>query len=252
MAGSRETVQAKLPAIPSPAEPDMFSRVSVGRISEIIVDQIRLLMRQGQLKPGDRLPPERDLCERFGVSRVTVREALRMLESSGLVEIRVGARGGAFVTVPNSDRVGEGLADLVTLSVISPADMSEVRMVLETGIVPLVCERATEEDLTGLEEICQQSETALGTGDYPEDLSLQFHLRVAEATHNQAIAMIVKSFIEPIMVALRPARKTDAELRQPGTDAHEQFTEALRRRDAAGATGIMHEHLQRKVNLLNR
>jgi DNA-binding FadR family transcriptional regulator len=252
MAGSRETVQAKLPAIPSPAEPDMFSRVSVGRISEIIVEQIRVLMRQGQLKPGDRLPPERDLCERFGVSRVTVREALRMLESSGLVEIRVGARGGAFVTVPNSDRVGEGLADLVTLSVISPADMSEVRMVLETGIVPLVCERATEEDLTGLEDICQRSETALETGDYPEDLSLQFHLRVAEAAHNQAIAMMVKSFIEPIMVALRTARKTDRELSRPGTDAHEQFTEALRRRDAPGATGIMHEHLQRKVNLLNR
>src|ERR1700749_872486 len=104
-----------------PAEPELFSRVSVGRISEIIVEQIRLLMRQGQLKPGDRLPPERDLCERFGVSRVTVREALRMLESSGLVEIRVGASGGAFVTAPSSDRVGEGLADLLTLSVIDAA-----------------------------------------------------------------------------------------------------------------------------------
>src|ERR1700753_2418964 len=152
MAGSRETTQAKAAAVvPSPAEPGLFSRVSVGRLTEFSVAQIRLLMRQGQLKPGDRLPPERDLCERFGVSRVTVREALRMLESSGLVEIRVGARGGAVVTVPNSDRGGEGLADLVMLSVISPADMSEVRMVLETGIVPLVCERATEEDLTGLE-----------------------------------------------------------------------------------------------------
>src|SRR5580693_9805081 len=134
MAGSRETVQAKLPAIPSPAEPDMFNRVSVGRISEIIVDQIRLLMRQGQLKPGDRLPPERDLCERFGVSRVTVREALRMLESSGLVQIRVGARGGAFVTAPSGDRVGEGLADMITLSAISAADVTEVRMILEVGI----------------------------------------------------------------------------------------------------------------------
>src|ERR1700753_2073777 len=109
MAGSRETLRAKCPIALSPAEPGLFSRVSVGRISEIIVDQIRLLMRQGQLKPGDRLPPERDLCERCGVSRVTVREALRMLESSGLVEIRVGARGGAFVTAPSSDRVGEGL-----------------------------------------------------------------------------------------------------------------------------------------------
>src|ERR1700747_1445211 len=152
MARPRDAVQTK-DAAPPRAESSLFSRVSVGRISEIIVEQIRLLIQQGQLSPGDRLPPERDLCDRFGVSRVTVREALRMLESSGLVEIRVGARGGAFVTAPSSDRVGESLADLLTLSVISAADVTEVRMMLEAGIVPLVCERATEQDLADLTEI---------------------------------------------------------------------------------------------------
>jgi len=85
------------PAASRLARANLFDKVSVGRISETIVDQIRQLMYTGQLRPGDRLPAERDLCERFGVSRVTVREALRTLESSGLVEIRVGARGGAFV-----------------------------------------------------------------------------------------------------------------------------------------------------------
>src|ERR1700743_2697323 len=157
-----------------PAESELFNRVSLGRISEIIVDQIRLLMRQGHLKPGGRLAAERDLGERFGVSRVTVREALRMLESSGLVEIRVGARGGAFVTAPSSDRVGEGLADLLPLSVISAADVTEVRMMLEAGIVPLVCERATEEDLAELDEICRRSEAALTAGDYSMDMLLEF------------------------------------------------------------------------------
>src|ERR1700753_1104716 len=191
MAGSREAVQHQVPVIPAPAEPGLFSKASVGRISEIIVEQIRLLMRQGQLRPGDRLPPERDLCERFGVSRVTVREALRMLESSGLVEIRVGARGGAFVTAPSSDRVGEGLTDLLSLSVITTTDITEIRMVLETGIVPLVCERDTEEDLAGRDAICQQAEAALAAGESPVDLSMEFHLRVAQATHNPAIAMRV-------------------------------------------------------------
>jgi len=84
----------------------MFAKVSVDRVSQVIVDQIKLLIRDGRLTPGDRLPSERDLCQRFGVSRVTVREALRVLEASGLVEIRVGARGGAFVTTPSTERLG--------------------------------------------------------------------------------------------------------------------------------------------------
>jgi GntR family transcriptional regulator, transcriptional repressor for pyruvate dehydrogenase complex len=252
MAGSRETVRDQTPVIPSPAEPGLFNRVSVGRISEIIVEQIRLLMRQGQLKPGDRLPPERDLCERFGVSRVTVREALRMLESSGLVEIRVGARGGAFVTAPSSDRVGEGLADLLTLSVISAADVTEVRMMLEAGIVPLVCERATEEDLADLDEICRRSEAALASGDYTMTMSLEFHIRVAQATHNPAIAVLVESFSGPILMSLQQAHEAAPEMGRRGTREHEEFIEAVRRRDADTASRIMRQHLERTAHRLGR
>jgi GntR family transcriptional regulator, transcriptional repressor for pyruvate dehydrogenase complex len=252
MAGSRDTVRDQIPVIPSPAEPGLFSRVSVGRISEIIVEQIRLLMRQGQLKPGDRLPPERDLCERFGVSRVTVREALRMLESSGLVEIRVGARGGAFVTAPSSDRVGESLADLLTLSVISAADVTEVRMMLEAGIVPLVCERATEQDLADLTDICRRSEAALAAGDYTMDMSLEFHIRVAQATHNPAIVMLVESFRGPILMSLQQAHEAAPEMGKRGTTEHEEFIEAVRRRDVDTASRIMREHLERTAHRLGR
>ena len=248
MPGSPSTATTGKKAASPPAEPQLFNRVSVGRISEVIVEQIRLLMRQGQLKPGDRLPPERDLCERFGVSRVTVREALRMLESSGLVEIRVGARGGAFVTAPTSNRVGEGLADLLTLSVISAANVTEVRLILEVGIVPLVCERATEEDLADLEKICERSEEALRGGDYPVDMSLEFHTRVAKATHNPALEMLVESFSGPILMSLREAKEVAPEMGAVGTTEHEQFIAAIRRRDPDAASRIMREHLTRTAH----
>src|SRR5690349_18760873 len=88
---------------------DLFRPVNVDRVSQVIVDQIKALVREGKLATGDRLPSERDLCQRFGVSRVTVREALRVLEANGLIEIRVGARGGAFVSSPSKERLGEGL-----------------------------------------------------------------------------------------------------------------------------------------------
>src|SRR6185437_5429746 len=97
----------------------MFTAVSANRMSEAIVDQIKTLIRTNRLRPGDRLPSERELCERMGVSRVTVREA------GGLVEIRVGARGGAFVTTPSSERLGAGLADLIQLAPVTAVDVTE-------------------------------------------------------------------------------------------------------------------------------
>jgi GntR family transcriptional repressor for pyruvate dehydrogenase complex len=234
------------------AAADLFGKVSVGRISETIVGQVRQLMRQGQLRPGDRLPAERDLCEQFGVSRVTVREALRMLESSGLVEIRVGARGGAFVTAPTSDHIGDGLADMLSLSVISAADVTEVRMILEVGIVPLLVERATEEDLDDLERICQSARDALRSGDYTMDLSAEFHVRIARATHNHALALLVESFRGPILMSLEEAKATAPEMGILGTQEHEQFVAAVRKRDARKATRIMRDHLDRTAHRLGQ
>ena len=124
-----------------------FVPVHVGRASNLIVDQIRSLIRDGRLCLGDRLPSERELCEQFGVSRVTVREALRGLEANGLVSIRVGARGGAFVAAPTIQQVSEGIADLVAASVVRPDEVDEARRTFELGIVPLVCERADEQDI---------------------------------------------------------------------------------------------------------
>jgi DNA-binding FadR family transcriptional regulator len=230
------------------AKRDLFSPVSAGRISEVIVKQVRELMRQGQLKPGDRLPAERELCEFFGVSRVTVREALRMLESSGLVEIRVGARGGAFVTTPTSDRVGDGIADLLSLSVMSAADVTEARLILELGIVPLVCERATTEDLSALDEICARSNEALREGRYTMDLSAEFHARVAKATRNPAIAMLVESFRGSILMSLEEAKASAPEMGAVGVLEHQQFVDALRRHDPVAASGIMREHLMRTAH----
>jgi GntR family transcriptional regulator, transcriptional repressor for pyruvate dehydrogenase complex len=93
-------------------------------MSEAIVEQICTLIRNEQLRPGDRLP-----SERVRVSRVTVREALRVLEASGLIEIRVGARGGAFVTSPSSSRIGTGLADLISLSPLTATEVTQARQV---------------------------------------------------------------------------------------------------------------------------
>jgi len=241
---SKERVPVSTP--PASRSTDIFSPVNAGRISTMIVDQIRLLIRDGQLSAGDRLPSERELGRRFGVSRVTVREALRGLEANGLVAIRVGAHGGAFVTAPSSDRLGEGLSDLITLSVLSPAEVTEARQVIELAIVPLVCERADETDIADLLEICDRADALLETAEeYPVAISAEFHSRVAQATHNPALALFARTFHGPLLSSLRRAQQEDPQVGMLGTTEHRQFVVAVGNRDVKAAEAVMREHLAR-------
>ncbi len=224
---------------------NLFNPVNDRRISELIVDQVRLLIRQQQLNPGDRLPAERELCERFGVSRVTVREALRVLEANGLVQIRVGARGGAFVTKPSQERLGEGIADLLTLSAVTAAEVTEARLILEVGMVPLVCERADDDDVAALLDICDRQEKALADGDYHMNLSAEFHSRLAECAHNSAVHMLIQSFRGPLLMSLERAQQSAPEMGHLGAKEHRRLVHAIQRRDVEQAGEIMRKHLGR-------
>ena len=226
----------------------MFKTVSLGRISQAIVAQIKVLIRQGKLTPGDRLPSERELCDRFGVSRVTVREALRMLEAAGLIEIRVGARGGAFVTTPSSQQIGEGLADLLNLSPMTAANVTEARQVFELGIVPMVVERATTEDIAALHAMVAEHQKALKHGSYDMSMSADFHVRVAGCTHNPAIEMLVQSFHGPLLMSLLEAKVVAPLMGHRGAREHKDFIDAIANRDAERATAIMRTHLQRTAD----
>src|SRR5881394_3451228 len=136
----------------------MFAPIAVTRASSSIADQIRQAIVTGKLDQGERLPPERELAEQFGVSRVTVRDALRALEAMGLIEVRVGARGGAFVTAPTGSVVAQTMSDMMMMSAISPEDVVEARLIVELGTVTLACVRATDEDLARLRELCERAQ----------------------------------------------------------------------------------------------
>lgn len=238
-----ETLARRLP-VPE----ELFKTVSSSRVSQVIVEQIRVLLKEERLRPGDRLPSERELCVHFGVSRVTVREALRILEASGLVEIRVGARGGAFVTTPTSRRVGEGLADLLSLSPLTAAEVTEARLVFELGIVPLIVERATPDDLDALRAMCDEHAEALERGEYSMELSADFHIRVAACTHNAAIEMLVGSFHGPLLMSLRQAQTVEPQMGQVGSKEHREFVEAVAARDLDAAMATMRAHLERTAS----
>src|SRR5437762_13414894 len=125
----------------------IFAPVSVARASSAIAEQIRTAILTGRLQAGDRLSPVRELAEQFGVSRVTVRDALRSLEAMGLIQVKVGARGGAFVTAPTGSKVAQSMSDMMVLAATTPEDIVEARLIVELGPVTLACARATDEDI---------------------------------------------------------------------------------------------------------
>src|SRR5213082_356215 len=134
----------------------LFAPIAVARASSAISDQIRAAIVTGKLKAGDRLSPERELAEQFGVSRVTVRDALRSLEAMGLIQVKVGARGGAFVTAPTGSKVAQTMSDMMVMSATTPEDIVEARLIVELGTVTLACARASSEDLAKLREVCER------------------------------------------------------------------------------------------------
>ena len=172
----------------------LFSPVSVARASSAITDQIRSAIVTGQVREGERLPPERELAEQFGVSRVTVRDALRALEAMGLVEVRVGARGGAFATVPTGSLVAQTMSDMMLMSAVSPEDIVEARLIVELGTVTLANARATDEEIAELRELCDRSQEALAAKTYTRELSWEFHALLGRAAHNGAVVGLTQSF----------------------------------------------------------
>jgi GntR family transcriptional regulator, transcriptional repressor for pyruvate dehydrogenase complex len=229
----------------------LFAPVAVARASSSIADQIRQAIVTGKLTEGERLPPERELAEQFGVSRVTVRDALRALEAMGLIEVRVGARGGAFVTAPTGSLVGQTMSDMLMMSAITPEDIVEARLIVELGTVTLACARATDEDLDRLRDLDRRAHEALKARTYTRELSWEFHSLIAAAAHNSAVDGLTQSFRSTL--SLHPIRTREGTASHQRTvDEHSRIFDALERRDGATARSELAAHLMRGTGLEKR
>lgn len=229
----------------------LFAPVVVARASSAIADQIRTAIVTGQIAPGERLPPERELAEQFGVSRVTVRDALRALEATGLIEVKVGARGGAFATVPSGSVMGQAISDMMMMSALTPEDIVEARLVVELGTVTLACSRATEEDLASLRDVCDRGRQALAQKTYTRELSWEFHALLARASHNGAVSGLTQSFRSTL--SMHPVRVREGARASGRTvDEHVRILDAIERGDGVTARSEMAHHLLRGTGLDKR
>ena len=178
--------------------PLSYKPVQTRRAFESVADQIRQQLSTGALKPGDRLPPERELAEQFNLSRNTVREALRALEMSGVLQFRKGASGGAFVREAQGDAVVSGFTDLFRLGVITPENLIEARRIVAVEVARLACQRAKPADLAELDQNILDSEAATAAGDTKRrvEVNLGFHAILARATGNLLLVILNNALSE--------------------------------------------------------
>jgi GntR family transcriptional repressor for pyruvate dehydrogenase complex len=178
----------------------VFAPAPPQRTFDAIIKQVRAMIEDGRLRPGDRLPAERALAEQFAVSRNTVREALRMLEISGLITLKRGHTGGSFIAAGNPSVVANSLADALQLTDFSLADVTGTLRGLSSMAAIAACERMTEDDLARLDANVAEAAELTRAGQWTEKVAihLEFHRLLAEATGNPILVLIMRSLLEVV------------------------------------------------------
>jgi DNA-binding FadR family transcriptional regulator len=221
----------------------LFTPVRAVRASEAIISQIEDRIFRRELQPGDRLAPERELARQFGVSRITIRDALRSLESRGFISVRVGAGGGAIVREPDIAAVGETIYDMLRRQQITLSELIEARNIVEPAIAEIAAHNATPEDLAAMRQTVTQAEEALGTRPFMPS-SIAFHVALAAASHNTVLAATIYALRTTFYAALAELRQPVAEMPQVAIRGHQEIIEAIEARDGARARQLMSEHLR--------
>jgi GntR family transcriptional regulator, transcriptional repressor for pyruvate dehydrogenase complex len=238
-------------ALPAPVT---FRPIYARRAFEEICERIREQLALGVLKPGDKLPPERDLAQQLGVSRNVLREALRSLEMAGVLRLRKGVKGGAFVREGDTNRMNDVMRDMLSIGTISVRELSEARIHVLDLVVHLACASARQSDFEALEANIERTKLATREGRLLDrvECSREFYKVLAAATGNKVIAMIVDSVTE-IHMRFVYAKVASSGVAMPRlAEKRAQFLAALRARDASKAARLMRAHLESVQQMLEQ
>jgi GntR family transcriptional repressor for pyruvate dehydrogenase complex len=219
----------------------MLRAIKKIRIHEEVFSQIHELIREGRFKAGDQLPSERELAETFKVSRTSVREALRSLESQGLVVSRTGT-GNFVADLPVESLIGP-LARLLIDEKRALADMFEMRKLIEPHIAALAAERATGTDIARLKRIVAKQTEAVSRGETGVDADAELHFSIGRATRNQALQKLVAGLMEMLSRSREESLQTD-ERRESSIDAHRKIIDAIEKHDKTRARSEMLRHIE--------
>lgn len=227
----------------------MFKAVKQNKAYQDVVEQIQEAIMEGTLKPGGQLPAERELKEQFGISRGTLREALRVLEQKGLIEIRTGVAGGSIIREVNSENLSDNLGLLIRNRAVSLRDLAEFREGMEGDVAALAAQRATEQDRALLERLLREAEAYLKEGRKGWDAFVrtdeQIHLALARMSGNQLFIAVLTSVYHNIHTYYENYLPWNKELLQENFNDLCNIVAAVSNRDAERARETALGHVRR-------
>lgn len=230
-----------------------FESLKIKRATDIIENRISGMIINGTLKPGEKLPTEKELSEQFDVSIVTVREALRGLEVAGMIEKRRGKGGGIYITEIESDSVMKALHNFFKRRNFSAQHLAEVRLIIEPTIVKTVALAITSAELKNIEDniiFCEnklaKSTKPLRLGDYRAigEKNLMFHKLIAQATNNPVLVLTVEYILDFISDFKKSMFSPDINFSSRLVTEHRGILEALQQNDPEEAGARMLKHLK--------
>ena len=225
----------------------MFKKAKQNRVFQDVVEQIQNAILTGELEPGAKLPPERELKDMFNTSRGTLREALRVLEQKGLIQIKLGVSGGAIVKRIDAEPVVESLALLIRSEGVSIEHLAEFRISMEGSLVGLAATRATQKDIEQLETLFEQAKTYYEKSDWENFLKTdeKMHTYIGIMTRNPVFQFIQKSIHDNIHQYYEEYLPMDAERTLENLTDFEKLIAAMRINDADAAAEIIIDHVKR-------
>lgn len=223
-----------------------LEEIKIEKPADVIIRQIRNLISSGQLKPGDKLPSERQLCEKFGVGRSHVRDALRKLEFYSI--LKTHPQSGTVVAGLGATALEGLINDVLELHEHDFHSFVETRVLLETHSAQLAAERATPDDLIKIEKALNAFGKEVHAGKQGVEEDLMFHLKIADATKNSVLNSMLLIVI-PDMIRLSKNLDIcgDGRFKQ-AYDEHLVIFECIRNQDAQGAGKAMKQHLNNVLN----
>lgn len=222
---------------------NVFARIErEPRLSDQVADAILESILSQRLRPGDLLPPERELGKQFGVSRTVVREAIRALDAKGLLEVRTGS--GARIAAVDSSTARTAMREFVHAITPDLASVAEVRGVLEIAAVALAAQRATPDDLERLETALDRMAASLDEVEDAALADLEFHRAIATATQNRLFLLLHDSIGEALVDVRRKSLARGHAERVLVLEAHRRILDAVAAHDPTAARAAMREHLE--------